>query len=187
MNCERGLGWECSQKNRTNAGIPPRSLWRYLYNRVMAVLKILVGENNPVLRKKTKKIPKVTKEILKLIKDMGAAMAKADGVGLAAPQIGESIRLCLALVDGAIEALINPDITWKSKETYLDQEGCLSLPGIWLDIPRSKEIIVKYTDMKGKPQEKKLTDFSARVVQHEVDHLEGVLIVDYVSAGKHTL
>ena len=146
----------------------------------MSVLPILIGQDHPILRAKTKKIPKVTKDILKLIKDMAETMAQADGVGLAAPQIGQSIRLCLAMVEGKITPLINPKITWKSKETYIDQEGCLSLPGVWLDISRSKEIVLKYTDHKGKPQEKKLMDFSARVVQHEVDHLDGILIVDYV-------
>lgn len=149
------------------------------YNVSVTVLQILTGKDHPLLRAKTKKIPKVTKEILKLIKDMQETMAKAEGVGLAAPQVGQSLRLCLAMVEGKLIPLINPKITWKSKEMYVDQEGCLSLPGIWLDITRSKEIVLTYTDHKGKPQEKKLMDFSARVVQHEVDHLDGILIVDY--------
>ncbi|MBI3332100.1 peptide deformylase, partial [Candidatus Peregrinibacteria bacterium] len=85
----------------------------------------------------------------------------------------------LALLDTGVAPLINPEITWKSDETYVDQEGCLSLPGVWLDITRSKEIIVGYMDPAGKKQERKLTDFAARVVQHEVDHLDGILIVDY--------
>lgn len=109
-------------------------------------------------------------------------MRAADGVGLAAPQVGESLRVCLALVNGKVTPLINPKITSRSREKAFDEEGCLSLPKVWLQIPRSTEITLKYTDTAGKTQERKLTDFSARVVQHEVDHLEGILIVDYVTA-----
>ncbi len=145
----------------------------------MAALKIVTGADNPKLRVKTERVPKVTKKILKLIKDMLAAMEEANGVGLAAPQVGETVRVCIALVGGKITPLINPEITWKSKETAIDEEGCLSLPNVWLPIVRSTGITVTYLDEKGKEQERKLQDFDARVVQHEVDHLEGVLIVDY--------
>jgi peptide deformylase len=153
----------------------------------MATLPIITGANNPILRKKTERIPKVTKKILKLIKDMQASMEAANGVGLAAPQVSQSLRLCIAMVNGKLTPLINPDITFKSKETSMDEEGCLSLPNVWLQIPRSTEITVTYTDEKGAKQERKLKDFDARVVQHEVDHLEGILIVDYVVSTKETL
>ncbi len=145
----------------------------------MAALPILTGVNNPVLRKKTAPVPKVTKSVLKLIKDMKATMEEANGVGLAAPQVGVSLRVCLGQVNGKLTPLINPVITKKSKEIAIDEEGCLSLPLIYLPIPRSVEITVTYLDEKGKEQERKLRDFDARVVQHEVDHLEGILIVDY--------
>jgi peptide deformylase len=148
----------------------------------VAVLPIVIGADNPVLRKKTEKVPQVTKKILKLIKDMHASMDAANGVGLAAPQVGESLRLCLVTMHGKTVPLINPDISWKSTETAFDEEGCLSLPNTWLQISRSVEIIVRYVDEKGQEQERKLKDFDARVVQHEVDHLEGILIVDYVDA-----
>jgi peptide deformylase len=153
----------------------------------MATLPIITGANNPILRKKTERIPKVTKKILKLIKDMQASMEAANGVGLAAPQVSQSLRLCIAMVNGKLTPLINPDITFKSKETSMDEEGCLSLPNVWLQIPRSVEITVTYTDEKGAKQERKLKDFDARVVQHEVDHLDGILIVDYVVSTKETL
>jgi peptide deformylase len=146
----------------------------------VAILSILIGKDNPVLRTKGVKIPKVTKEIKALIKNMGETMVEANGIGLAAPQVGQSIRLCIAPVGGKMTALINPEITKKSKETNVDEEGCLSLPNIYLPITRSNEIVVKYTDSSGKPQERKLEMLEARVVQHEVDHLDGVLIVDYV-------
>ena len=145
----------------------------------MAILPIVIGADNPLLRAKTKRAEKVTKEIKTLIKNMIDTMESASGVGLAAPQVGKSVRVCIAVIDGKITPLIDPDITKKSKETYIDQEGCLSLPNVWLDVPRSVEITVQYKDLKGKKQERKLREFDARVVQHEVDHLEGVLIVDY--------
>lgn len=145
----------------------------------MSVLPIIIGADQPVLRTKTKKVVKPTKEILKLLKDMQDTVKDADGAGIAAPQVGRSERLCLALIAGKMIPLINPQITSKSKDQESAEEGCLSLPGIAVSVPRSIEITVKYLDAKGKPQERRLRNFDARVVQHEVDHLEGILIVDY--------
>jgi peptide deformylase len=121
----------------------------------------------------------VTKDILKLISDMEETTFAAKGAGIAAPQVGRSERVCITMLGKKLVALINPHITWKSADLVIAEEGCLSLPDIWLQIPRSREIIVKYLDEKGRPQERCLKDLDARVVQHEVDHLEGVLIVDY--------
>lgn len=148
----------------------------------MAILPIIIGPDNPMLRQKTKKVPKVTKEVKQLIKDMIETMREASGVGLAAPQVSRTERVCIAVIGGKVTPLINPRITKRSKETDIDQEGCLSLPNVWLMIPRSVEITLTYTDLKGKRQERKLEHFSARVVQHEVDHLEGILIVDYATS-----
>jgi peptide deformylase len=153
----------------------------------MAVLPVITGQDHPVLRAKTKPVAKVTKEIQKLIRDMQDTVKAEDGAGLAAPQIGRSERLCLALIAGRMTPLVNPAITWKSPETETAEEGCLSLPGIAVAVPRSIAISVKYLDAKGKPQERKLRDFDARVVQHEVDHLEGVLIVDYQDGNTRIL
>jgi peptide deformylase len=144
----------------------------------MAVLTIITGADNPILRKKTERVPKVTKEVLKLIKDMKETLATQTGVGLAAPQVGSSLRVCLVTMDGKIVPLIDPVIVSRGKETLIDEEGCLSLPKTWLLVPRSREIIVTYLDAKGKKQERRLADFDARVVQHEVDHLDGILITD---------
>lgn len=145
----------------------------------MAVLPIILGADNPILRQQTKPVPKVTKAVLKLLDDMKDSMIEAKGVGLAAPQIGVNDRVCLAYINEKIVPLINPQITWKSKETAIDEEGCLSLPHTWIKVPRSTEIQLTYIDAKGKERELKLQNFDARVVQHEVDHLDGVLIVDY--------
>ncbi len=144
----------------------------------MAILPILTGADHPTLRAKGKKVPKVTKRIKDLIRDMGETMVKADGVGLAAPQVGESLRICIAPINGKFMALINPEITSKSAETNVDEEGCLSLPKIYLPIERSTKITVAFMDSKGQHQERQLEMFEARVVQHEVDHLDGILIVD---------
>ena len=147
----------------------------------MAILPIVTGEDQEVLRTKTEKIPKVTKDIQKLIKDMQQTVQDADGAGLAAPQIGKSLRLCLALIEGKYMPLINPDITWKSEETDVMEEGCLSLPGIWKEVERPTSIIIKYQNEKGEEQERKLNGMPARIVLHEIDHLDGVLITDYMS------
>jgi len=145
----------------------------------MAVLTIITGEESPILRSKTVPIPRVTKEIKKLIKDMYETVHAAEGGGLAATQIGMTHRLCLAAINGKIIPLINPEIVSKSEGIDVAQEGCLSLPGLWIDVPRAKEILLTYKDENGKKQERKLTGWDARVIQHEVDHLDGVLIVDY--------
>jgi len=145
----------------------------------MAVLPIITGADNPTLRSKTKKVPHVTKDILRLIKDMEATVISADGLGLAAPQVARLERVCIVKIGGKLTPLINPDITFRSEDSEVAEEGCLSLPNIWLPVPRSVSIVVKYVDPKGEEQERMLEHMDARVVQHEVDHLEGKLIVDY--------
>lgn len=125
-------------------------------------------------------MPRVTKELKKLLLDMLDTVKDADGAGIAAPQVCRSERVCLALISGRMTPLINPEILRKGKETDVLEEGCLSLPGLVIEVPRSLEIVVRYLDARGSEQERKFTGFDARVVQHEVDHLEGVLIVDYV-------
>ncbi len=145
----------------------------------MPVLKIVTGADSPILRKKTKKVAKVTKEILKLLKDMQETTVAADGLGLAAPQVNRTERVCIVRMGSKLTPLINPDITYFSPEKESAEEGCLSLPNVWIQVPRSISIVVKYWDTKGKEQERMLKDIDARVVQHEVDHLEGKLILDY--------
>lgn len=149
----------------------------------MAVLPIITGAQNPILRTPTTPVPGVTKKLKKLLKDMLETMNEANGVGLAAPQVAATERVCIVTLGGPTKgktvALINPQITHRSPETDVDEEGCLSLPGIWLKVPRATGITLTYLDESGKPQERILKGFDARVVQHEVDHLDGILIVDY--------
>lgn len=146
----------------------------------MTALPIVKGENTEILRAKAQPVPQVTKEITKLIKDMQDTVKKAEGLGLAAPQIGMSVRVCLVMMHGKMTPMINPEILWSSDETIPMTEGCLSLPGIEVSVNRPVEVTVKYTDKKGQEQERRVHDLDAKVVQHEIDHLNGVLIVDYL-------
>ena len=138
----------------------------------MAVLPIVTGADNPILRTKTKPVAKVTKELQKLFKDMEETTRAADGLGLAAPQIGLSHRVCLVRINGRFTPLVNPQITRRSAETEMAEEGCLSLPEIWVQVPRSVSIVVRYLDARGKEQERMLEHMEARIVQHDVDHLD---------------
>lgn len=147
----------------------------------MSVLPIEKGADNPLLRRKTTKILKITKAVTQLIADMRATVKAEDGMGLAAPQVGHSLRLCLVLIQDKMTPLINPSITWRSEETSTEEEGCLSLPGLTVAVTRPASIILTYRDGKGAAQERKLSAMDARVVQHEIDHLEGRLLVDYLN------
>lgn len=138
---------------------------------------------NPKLRQKSKKIDK--KEIPKLkslIVDMTETMTAADGVGLAGPQIGQNIRL--AVINKEVAGtkknltLINPQIIKHSWRRVKDSEGCLSVPDVVKEIARYKKIAVKALDQNGQPLDFSAADLFARVIQHEIDHLDGILIVD---------
>lgn len=145
----------------------------------MAVLPIITGAEHPILHRKTKKISSFTKELQKLIQDLLDTVHHAEGAGLAAPQVEISKRVTVARIGEEFIPLVNPEILWKSDQIILGEEGCLSLPNVWLNVPRSTDIVLQYFDSKGNEHEKKLSGFDARVVQHEVDHLNGILIVDY--------
>lgn len=145
----------------------------------MPALPIVIGEHTPILRAKTVPVKKVTKEIKQLLKDMEDTVIAAKGAGLAAPQVGRSERLCIALLGKKLVPLINPMITWKSETTAIAEEGCLSLPDLWLNITRPTDIVVIFETEEGKKRELKLSGFDARVVQHETDHLDGILITDH--------
>jgi peptide deformylase len=151
----------------------------------VSVLPILTGADNPILRKKAHKVVKITKEIQSLIKDMEATTKNADGLGLAAPQVGQSLRLCLVRLNKKMVPIMNPVIFWWSEEIEVAEEGCLSLPNVWMNVPRPVSIAVRYMDAKGEEQERKLSGLEARIVQHEADHLNGVLITDYANTLPH--
>ena len=136
-----------------------------------------------ILRKKAKIIKRFDKELEQLVHQMFDMMYEAKGVGLAAPQVGISRRLIvLDTTDpGEKFALANPKIVWKSEDTDINEEGCLSIPGVEGDVARSIKIKVKANDIHtGEDITIDASDFLARVLQHEIDHLDGVLFVDHL-------
>jgi len=142
----------------------------------MAILEIKKF-NEPVLRKKCKEVEKVDKKLRKLIVDMAQTMEREQGIGLAAPQVGISKRVItvLNLENRRILGLVNPKILKKSQETEIGEEGCLSFPNIFLKIKRAREAEVEGIDINGKKIKLKTKGLLARVFQHEIDHLDGIL------------
>jgi peptide deformylase len=138
-----------------------------------------------VLRQPAKRITKVDDEIRQLIRDMLQTMYSNDGIGLAAPQVG--IHKQLIVIDCEPDnpenpplILINPAIKQVSREIGVAQEGCLSIPGVYMDVKRPEVVEVTYKDENGRPQTLKATDLLGRCIQHEMDHLNGVVFVDRV-------
>lgn len=131
-----------------------------------------------MLRQVAGEIPTVDASIEALIAEMGDLMYGAHGVGLAAPQIGKSIRLLVYDAGEGLRALVNPVIVKRRGEQIEPEEGCLSIPGLRGVVRRANEITVKAQDGAGKPIRFRATEFEARVIQHEIDHLDGVLFID---------
>lgn len=149
----------------------------------MAILKIKKF-NEPVLRKKCKRVRKIDKKIKKLVVDITQTMKKNQGIGLAAPQVGvlkRAITVQTDLKDQRILVLVNPKILKKSKETETGEEGCLSFPDIFLKIKRAKKIEIEGLDINGKKVKIKAQGLLARVFQHEIDHLDGILFFNRLS------
>jgi peptide deformylase len=146
---------------------------------------------HPVLRERARPLAKSELRdplFQKLVDDMIETMHEYHGVGLAAPQIHEGLRLFVALLDEdpgdktEATAIINPEIIPNAPETHEGWEGCLSIPDIRGMVPRFKDITVAALDREGKPVELRLKDFAARVAQHETDHLDGVLFFDRMTS-----
>ena len=150
----------------------------------MTVLPVRVlPDDKAVLRRKANKVPRLDTSIQKLIDDMIESMYAAHGVGLAAPQIGVSLRLAVfGLPEEEPFALINPEIVRRSGERLLP-EGCLSVPGYRGEVTRSLKVTVKGLDRFGKPVRLTAEDnLRAQVLEHEIDHLNGVLYIDYIDS-----
>lgn len=142
----------------------------------MAVFQI-VEIGDPVLKEKAKLVPKITPNVLKLLDNMADTMYDAQGVGLAAPQVGVSKRIVVIDVgDGLIE-LINPEIIHKEGED-IDVEACLSIPGLSGEVARAAKVTVRALDRNGRTVEYCGEGLLARAFQHEIDHLDGILFVD---------
>ena len=149
----------------------------------------IVIEPDPILRKKSNILEKVDDELRILLDDMLETMYAAPGIGLAAVQIGILKRLIVIDISKDKEKknpifLINPEIISKSKNTSIYEEGCLSLPGHFAEIERPEECQIKYIDYDGKKKEMKANGLLSTCIQHEIDHLEGILFIDYLSKLK---
>lgn len=142
-------------------------------------LKIrVVGD--PVLRKKAKRITRVNSEHARIFSRMARLMYESKGVGLAAPQVGLDCRMIVVDIGDGLYKLVNPRIV-KKEGRQSREEGCLSVPGVYVKISRAKNIFLEALDENGKLQKIQAQDLLACVFQHEIDHLDGKLIVDYVS------
>ena len=148
----------------------------------MGVLKVrLYGDS--VLRKKCQEVEEINKKIRELLDNMAETMYRNKGVGLAAPQVGVLKRAIVVDIGEGLTALANPKILWRQGKE-IAPEGCLSLPGIFLDIKRSQEVVVEGIDKDGETQQIGAADLFARALQHEIDHLNGILIIDHISRKK---
>ena len=141
---------------------------------------------DPILRQATKSIGEITADIQRLIDDMFETMYHARGIGLAAPQVGRTERLTVVDVDDEPLVLINPEVIASSSGKAKGEEGCLSIPDIYADVERSKVVTVRALDRNGVAFEREAGDLLGRCLQHEIDHLDGKLFLDYLSVLKRT-
>lgn len=158
----------------------------------MAVRKIVtIGDE--ILRKEAHKVKKFDKELHRLLDDMIETLRDAPGVGLAAPQVNVPDRVIVVELaededdpkSAKVYEFVNPEIVFQSDEEVEGEEGCLSIPHIVGDVWRSQRVVVKGQDRNGKSQKVEASDWLARVFQHEVDHLNGVLFIDRVEGPEH--
>jgi peptide deformylase len=157
----------------------------------MSLLNIRIVPD-PVLRETCARVGLIDARIKKLAEDMLETMYHAPGIGLAAPQIGLTERMLVMDVAGEDEprkpyCLINPEIIWSSKETSVYKEGCLSIPEQYAEVTRPAEVRVRYETPVGTTEELQATGLLATCVQHEIDHLNGVLFIDYLSRLKRDM
>lgn len=150
----------------------------------------IVQIGDPVLRRKAHKITQIDRDIRLLAEDMVETLRDSGGVGLAAPQVGESIRMIVVEYpeDDSVEdspmqtfKVINPEIIWRSEETVVGSEGCLSIPGYVGNVERSESIRVKGLSVHGRPLKISASGWLARIFQHEIDHLDGICYIDRAS------
>jgi peptide deformylase len=156
----------------------------------MALLEILEAPD-PRLSTVCEPVERIDAGLLRLLDDMVETMHAAPGIGLAAPQVGHVKRACVVDLgkegEGAPLYLINPELVWSSTATIVEEEGCLSLPEQFGQVERAEQVRVRFLDRAGKPQEIEGQGLLARCLQHEIDHLNGILFVDHLSSLKRTL
>jgi peptide deformylase len=151
---------------------------------------VTVQDDNPVLRQVARPVRRVDRAVRQLMDDMVETMRDAPGVGLAAPQVGLDLRVIVVetpIYPGEPDSpyrlwtVVDPEIIWASPELREDQEACLSIPGLYGDVPRHVEVGIRALDASGRLIELTARDFEARVFQHEIDHLDGLLFTDRVT------
>ena len=155
-------------------------------------IKTILTEPNKILRQISNPVDHVGEEEQKLMDDMLETMYAAPGIGLAAIQIGIPKRIIIMDISRKKENknplhFVNPEIVWKADEDIIYEEGCLSVPNQFAEINRPKKCHVKYLDYFGQPQLLKAEGLLATCIQHEIDHLEGILFIDYLSKLKKTM
>jgi peptide deformylase len=157
----------------------------------MSVLPIVIAPDRR-LKFRCKPVDAVNDSVREKLTDMLATMYDAPGIGLAAPQVGDERRLIV--IDVAREddlpepmQIVNPEILWASDEKCIMNEGCLSIPDVYYDVKRPERVRVKYLDEKGAAQEIEADGLLARCLQHEIDHLDGVLFIDHISLLKRNM
>lgn len=155
----------------------------------------IVAYGDPILRKKAREIVKGSIDVVKLSEDMFETMYNAKGVGLAGPQIGEDLRIFIVdgtpmedePMDGFKKVFVNPEIIDEIGDEWLFEEGCLSIPDIRSEINRQPRLKIKYFDENWKAYEEEYDGFKARIIQHEYDHIEGILFTDHLTPFKKRL
>jgi peptide deformylase len=155
-------------------------------------IRPIVKLPDPVLKQVSQPVERVDDELHALVGDMFQTMYDAPGIGLAAVQVGIPRRLLV--IDLAKEdqpkdpmAFINPEIVWSSDDLSTYEEGCLSIPDVFDNVERPAEVKVKYVDERGKQQEMHCTGLMATCIQHEIDHLNGILFIDHLSRLKRSM
>ncbi|HEX9778049.1 MAG TPA: peptide deformylase [Geopsychrobacteraceae bacterium] len=156
----------------------------------MAVLEIL-HYPNPLLAERSLPVETFDEELRQLAADMAETMYDAPGVGLAAPQVGVLKRLAVIDCSGSeapadLIVAVNPEIVAREGE-YLEEEGCLSVPGYFARVARSARVTLRYQDLDGQPREREADELLAVAIQHEIDHLDGILFVDRLSSLKRSI
>jgi peptide deformylase len=155
-------------------------------------IRPIIEAPDPRLKAVSENVAKVDAEIRTLVDDMIESMYAADGIGLAAVQIGVPKRVLVMDIDQKDgkknpQAFINPKILWASEELMTFEEGCLSVPEIWEDVARPAKIRAEYLDRDGKRHEMEADGLFATCLQHEMDHLNGVLFIDHLSKLKRSM
>jgi peptide deformylase len=141
---------------------------------------------SPVLRQRSTEVANVDEEVRRLVEDMFDTMDAARGVGLAANQVGVAKRVAVVAVEDDRFAMVNPRII-EAEGRVIAEEGCLSIPEIYADVARAERVVVEAEDVNGTPYRKEATGLTARAIQHEIDHLDGILFLDHLSLIKRQM